>query len=104
MTDFSDTVAKYLKVNSVGVPEMFQFQDRKGVRNMLAGDSGLSPQERKRLLKTYDTYFDKVVGRPGASKGMKKGGEVKSKPKKKASKKPRGAGVATRGTKFIGVR
>jgi hypothetical protein len=35
---------------------------------------------------------------------MKKGGEVKSKPKKKASKKPRGAGVATRGTKFIGVR
>ena len=72
----SDAAAKYLKVNSAGVPEMFQFQDRKGARNMLAGDSGLSPQERKRLLKTYDTYFDKVVGRSGASKGMKKGGEV----------------------------
>ena len=103
MADFSDAVAKYLKVNSFGIPEEFQFTTRKDVRNMLAGDDALTPQERKRLLKTYDMYVDSVVSR-GLKRGMKKGGEVKSKPKKKASKKPRGAGIATRGTKFIGVR
>jgi hypothetical protein len=96
MADFSDAVAKYLKVNSFGIPEEFQFTTRKDVRNMLAGDDALTPQERKRLLKTYDTYVDSVISR-GLKRGMKKGGEVKG-------KKVRGCGIARKGIRAAKMR